>query len=87
MWHAFFIILSVFSPLILRHGFSFVEIHDGMYSYINNIYYLDKKYWATSLNLSLQLFSVPLPKLYKIKHLAMHFTNIWERMGRSKELI
>lgn len=52
-----------------------------------NIYYLDKKYWTTSLNLSLQLFLVPLPKLYKIKHLAMHFTNIWERMSRSKELI
>lgn len=36
----------------------------------------------------IQLFSVPVPQVYTIKHLATQaaFANIWERMGHSEKL-
>lgn len=48
-----------------------------------------QKYWDTPLNQWIQVYpSVPLPPVYKIKHLAMQsaFTNICERSRLPKEL-
>ncbi|CAI9607997.1 unnamed protein product, partial [Staurois parvus] len=48
-----------------------------------------QKYWDTPPNHWIQVFqSSSWPQVYKIKHLGMQaaFTNICERMGRSKEL-
>lgn len=60
---------------------------DGAYlATLNTLY--GQRHWATPLSLWIQVFSVALSQVYKLKHPAIQsaYTNICERMNCSKEL-